>query len=104
MLQPNEFIDSLSSYMYFPYILHPTRATGHWKTIIDNILSTYVLKEAVHGNLTSTISNHLPQFYLSLLCSQTILLQNPIFFKEARKTSIKLNLSWITLINIGVTS
>ena len=24
----NEFIDSLSSYMYLPYILHPTRVTG----------------------------------------------------------------------------
>ena len=25
----NEFIDSLCSYIYFPYILHPTRVTGH---------------------------------------------------------------------------
>ena len=25
----NEFIDSLSSYRYLPYILHPTRVTGH---------------------------------------------------------------------------
>ena len=25
----NEFIDSLSSCMYLPYILHPTRVTGH---------------------------------------------------------------------------
>ena len=33
----NEFIDSLSSFMYLPYILHPTRVTGHSQTIIDNI-------------------------------------------------------------------
>ena len=26
---PNEFIDSLSSYTYLPYILHPTRVTGY---------------------------------------------------------------------------
>ena len=57
----NEFIDSLSSYMYLPYILHPTRVTGHSQTIIDNIFSNYISKEAVCGNLTSTISDHLPQ-------------------------------------------
>ena len=57
----NEFIDQLSSYMYLPYILHPTRETGHLQTIIDNIFSNYISKEAVCGNLTSTISDHLPQ-------------------------------------------
>ena len=36
----NEFIDSLSSYMYLPYILHPTRVTGHSQAIIDNVFST----------------------------------------------------------------
>ena len=35
----NEFIDSLSSYMYLPYILRPARVTGHLQTIIDNIFS-----------------------------------------------------------------
>ena len=48
----NEFIDSLSSYMYLPYILHPTRVTGHSQTIIDSIFSNYVSKEAVYSNLT----------------------------------------------------
>ena len=57
----NEFIDSLSSYMYLPYILHPSRVTGLLQTIIDNIFSNYVSKEAVCGNLTSTISDHHPQ-------------------------------------------
>ena len=58
---PNEFIDSLSSYMYLPYIFHPTRVTDHSQTIIDKIFSNYVPKEAVCGNLTFTISDHLPQ-------------------------------------------
>ena len=57
----NEFIDSLSSYMYLSYNLYPTRVTGHSQTITYNILSNYVSKEAVCGNLTSTISDHLPQ-------------------------------------------
>ena len=57
----NKFIDSLSSYMYLPYILHPARVTGHLQNIIDSIFSNYVSKEAVCGNLTSTISDHLHQ-------------------------------------------
>ena len=57
----NEFIDSLSSYLYLPYILHRTKVTGHSQTVIDNTFSNYVSKEAVCGNLTSTISDCLPQ-------------------------------------------
>ena len=34
-----EFIDSLSSYMYLPYILHPTIVTGYSQTIIANTFS-----------------------------------------------------------------
>ena len=65
----SEFIDSLSSYMYLPYILHSmylpyilhlTRVTDHFQTIINNIFSNYVSKEAMRGNLTSKISDHLP--------------------------------------------
>ena len=47
--------------MYLPYILHPTRVTRHSQTIIDNIFSNYVSKEAVSDNLTSTVSDHLPE-------------------------------------------
>ena len=42
--------------MFLPYI-----ATAHLQTIIDNIFSNYVSKEALCGNLTSTISDHLTQ-------------------------------------------
>ena len=61
--ETNEFIYSPSCYMYLTYILHPTRVTGHSQTIIDNIFSNYVLKEAVCGNVTSTISDHLPKVF-----------------------------------------
>ena len=56
----NEFIDSLF-YRYQPYILHPTRVTGHSQTIIDNIFSNYASKETMCGNLTFTISDNLPK-------------------------------------------
>ena len=47
--------------MFLRYILHPTRVNGHLQTITDNIFSNYVSTEAVCGNVTSTISDHLPQ-------------------------------------------
>ena len=60
----NEFLDSLSSNMILPYILHPNRITVHSKSLIDNIFSDHISKEATCGNLTSAISDHLPQFFI----------------------------------------
>ena len=60
----NEFLDSLASNSFVPYILQPTRLTSHSKTLIDNIFSNIISPEAISGNLTSTISDHLPQFMI----------------------------------------
>ena len=56
----NKFLHSLTSHMFLSYIFHPSRVTRQSQTIIDNIFSNYISKEAVCGNLTSTISYHLP--------------------------------------------
>ena len=58
----NDFLDSLASNSFIPYILHPTRITSHSKTLIDNIFSNYISHEIISGNITVTISDHLPQF------------------------------------------
>ena len=58
----NDFLDSLASNSFIPYILHPTRITSHSKTLIDNIFSNYISHEIISGNITATISDHLPQF------------------------------------------
>ena len=58
----NEFLDSLASSSIIPYILQPTRITSHSKTLIDNIFSNVLSFEAISGNITATISDHLPQF------------------------------------------
>ena len=60
----NEFLDSLTSNSFFPYVLQPTRLTSHSKTLIDNIFSNIISPEAISGNLTATISDHLPQFMI----------------------------------------
>ena len=57
----NELLDSLSSSMILPYILHPTRINGHSKTLINNIFFNHISKEAICENLTSTITDHLSQ-------------------------------------------
>ena len=60
--QTNEFLDSLASNSFIPLILQPTRITSHSNTLIDNIFSNVSDPDIVSGNLTATISDHLPQF------------------------------------------
>ena len=60
--QTNEFLDSLASNSFIPLILQPTRITSHSNTLIDNIFSNVIDLDIISGNLTATISDHLPQF------------------------------------------
>ena len=48
--------------MFLLYILHPPRIHHQSRTPIDDMFSNQYNKEAISGNLTSTISGHLPQF------------------------------------------
>ena len=58
----NDFLDSLASNSIIPYILQSARLTSHSKTLIDNIFSNILSSEIISGNLTATVSDHLPQF------------------------------------------
>ena len=60
----NEFLDSPASNSFLPYILQSTRITSHSKTLIDNIFTNITLPDSISGNLTATISDHLPQFLI----------------------------------------
>ena len=60
----NEFLDSLASNSFVLYISQPNRQTSHSKRRRDNIFSNIISPEAISGNLTSTISGHLPQFMI----------------------------------------
>ena len=61
----NEFLDSLASKSYLPYIIQSNQHTCLFKTLIDNILSNVILKDIISGNITATIGDHLPQFLIS---------------------------------------
>ena len=51
--QTNEFVDCLASNSFIPLILQRSRITSHSNVIDPDIIS---------GNLTATISDHMPQF------------------------------------------
>ena len=59
------FFDILTSNLFVPHIIHPTRITINTKTLIDNIFSNDPnFTQGVSGNFTFSISDHLPQFLL----------------------------------------
>ena len=60
--QTNEFLDSLASNSFTPLVLQPTRITRHSNTLIDKIFSDVIEPDIISGDLTATISDHLPQF------------------------------------------
>ena len=103
----NEFIDPLSSSMYLPYILHLTRVNGHSQTIIDNIFSNYVSKEAACGNLTSTISDYLPRvLFIPSMFSDNPDKKSNIFerswtnFNQAKFVMDYLDKDWSNMLNL----
>ena len=66
----NEFLDSLASNSFLPYILQPTRLTSHSKTLIDNKFPNVISYEVISGNITATISNHIHDHVICLIiCS-----------------------------------
>ena len=61
----NEFLDSLLSHYFLPHILQPSRITNNSKTLIDNIFSNMAVPNIISGNLTASISDHLPRFLVA---------------------------------------
>ena len=55
---------TLSSHMFLPHIIQPTRITSNFKTLINNKFFNTLGPDSVSGNLTATVSDHLPQFVI----------------------------------------
>ena len=60
----SNFLDTMFSQSFLPYITTPTRITRNTKTLIDNIFHNKVLNNIISGNLSSIISDHLIQFLI----------------------------------------
>ena len=94
----------LASNSFIPYILHPTRITSHLKTLIDNMFSNFISPEIISGNITATISDHLPQFsFVPIRFYQTLLPKNLTIMKEIGQNLKKKTLYLTILIKIGLT-
>ena len=93
----NEFLDSLASNSFLPYILQPTKLTSHSKILIDNIFTNLIPPEAISGNLTFTVSHHLPQFMIvpKVFCKPPSNKTN-IFKRDWSYYNLE-NLSWLLL-------
>ena len=60
-----EFFDIVTSHLFVPHIILPTRITARSKTLIDNIYSNSEnFREGISGNITLSISDHLAQFLI----------------------------------------
>ena len=69
-----------------PQILLPTRISNNSKTLIDNIscnIPNTLVKSAVSGNISSSISDHLPQFLIL-----------PEFFSKSPPTKYNISHDW----------
>ena len=63
----SNFLDDLASNSLQPQILLPTRISNNSKTLIGNIFCNIpnpLVKSAMSGSISSSISDHLPQFFI----------------------------------------
>ena len=60
----SNFLDTMLSHSFLPFITTPTRITRNTKTLIDNIFYNKPLNDITSGNLSSIISDHLIHFLI----------------------------------------
>ena len=103
----NQFLENILSNNFIPQITFPIKITEKTATLIDNIFtSSYKYNSnCVSGNITTYISDHLPQFLIIENLKQPSFKQNPPisfrdcknFNEEAFKTELcELDWSFVT--------
>ena len=87
-------------------ILLPTRLTSRSKTLIDNIFVNHVNTATTSGNLTCTVSDHLPQFLVNhndkynIPGSHNIQIRNMKKFVEKDFIEDINKLDWVQLLDV----
>ena len=90
-----EFLDSLASDSYLPYIIRPS----HSRTLIDNVSSNVISKDIIFGNITAIISDYLLQFLISPnTFANSSYDRSNVLMKEIGQNLARKILPWITLI------
>lgn len=60
----DDFMNTLGTSFFQPYILQPTRITDHTATLIDNIFFNSLEHFAISGNIIYDLTDHLPNFLI----------------------------------------
>ena len=88
----NKYFDSLTDNNFMPLITLPTRITSSTKTLIDNILHNQFTPNIQSGNLSVSISDHIPQFAIIPITNKNFLPKNHNIFirdyKNVNKTQL----------------
>ena len=97
----SNFYDLMASRYFAPSILQPTRITEKSKTLIDNMFMNSLEYDTFSGNLTTLISDHLPQFLIlknfhrkHTNKSQVVCKRSYKFYNEDEFKKDLLNVNW----------
>ena len=74
-----DFLDQIYATSLLPHITSPTDVSPRSKTLIDYIFSADTNEEVISGNILTSISDHLVQFLLFPLKSDSHLPKNNFF-------------------------
>ena len=90
-INSSNFFDELTSHLFVPHIIHPTRITPTSKTLIDNIFSNSTnYQDGISGNFTFKLSDHLAQFLIIPdECHHNAKLKQPHFVYDMKGVSIQ---------------
>ena len=100
----NKYLGSLALNSLIPNTLQPTSLTSHSNTFIGNIFVNVFSSEAVFGNITATISDHLPQFLFipnvlsNPLCNKSNTLERD--WSKSNKENFILESNWCEILQL----
>ena len=80
----HQFLEELFHNNYTPQITLPTRITDRSSTLIDNNFLNAQLHKQTSGNITTSISDHLPQFTIlgKFLETRNIIEKEQIIYRD----------------------
>ena len=103
-----EFYNIISSNLLVPHITIPTRITPNSKTLIDNIFSSNLdFLRAKSGNITVTISDHMPQFLLTPKTINRVYNKQKIYKRDTKNIDRDnliadvININWDTVLEMN---
>ena len=93
------------------YILQPKRLVKNSKTLIDNIFLNSVEFNTFYGNLTSQISDHIPQFLIlkdfyhkTLINSNNVIEGNYRFFNNDEFKNDLVDIPWYNILSSDISA